>query len=521
VTGVDSPSTESETAAGVPAAVSAAGIRKAFAGVQALRGVDFELAAGELHALVGENGAGKSTLAKIISGAYTADAGTLTVHGTLLASGHLRAHADAGIAMVYQEPKLVPHLTAAENVFLGKSPRRGPLVARREARERLLDVAGLVGIELDPDAKAGELTLAKQRMLDVVRALDSGARILIMDEPSAALGPVERESLYRTIERLREERVSIIFISHDLDEVSRLADRISVMRDGSLVARRPAAEWTPPAIVEAMLGRDFEIPSRRRDARAERAEEELLRVEGLEVVPGALQGVDLTLRRGEVLGVAGLVGSGRSTLLRALAGAEPRATGTLSLEGKRVPWPKSVGRALSYGIALAPEDRRRYGLVLGLTAALNASLTNTRAVASGAFVRRGKLFRYAAGLMRPLAFDPARLSAPAGLLSGGNQQKLVVGRTLGGGPRIVLLDEPTAGIDVGAKAEMFGIIDALAAQGLSVVFASSELEEVVEISDRILVLARGRSVAVLEGERCTVREILTLVFGVEREDDAA
>jgi ABC-type sugar transport system ATPase subunit len=238
-------------------------------------------------------------------------------------------------------------------------------------------------------------------------------------------------------------------------------------------------------------------------------------------VPGALDRVDLTLRKGEVLGIAGLVGSGRSTLLRALAGGEPRATGTIEIEGRTLPWPRTVRRSLRYGIGFSPEDRRRYGLVLGLSGAANVSLTNTTAVASGPFVRTKKLFRYATQLMRPLAFDPARLRVHAGLLSGGNQQKLVVGRTLGGGPKILLLDEPTAGIDVGAKAEMFGIIDKLAGEGMSVLFASSELEEVVEISDRILVIGRGRSLGVLEGDRCTVHEILKLAFGVEQERSTA
>jgi rhamnose transport system ATP-binding protein len=514
--------TEHDTAAGAseqPAAVRAVGIVKSFAGVQALRGVDFDLKAGEVHGLVGENGAGKSTLAKIVSGAYSADGGSLWANGVHLSGGHLRAHADAGIAMVYQEPKLVPGLTAAENVFLGKTIRRGPFVAKRAARQRLKEIAEVVGIDVEPSARAANLTLAKQRMLDVIRALDSGADILIMDEPSAALGPVERESLYRTIDRLREQRVTILYISHDLDEVFRLSDRITVMRDGSVVATKPTSEWTPTGLVEGMLGREFLVPTRHKAERNGRTDE-ILRVQEL-AVPGALERVDLTLRRGEVLGVAGLVGSGRSTLLRALAGAEPRATGNLVVEGEPVPWPRTVRRAHAYGIGFSPEDRRRYGLVLGLSGAVNASLTNIGAVAAGPFVHSRKLIRYATKLMVPLGFNPARLRIEAGFLSGGNQQKLVVGKTLGGGPQILLLDEPTAGIDVGAKAEMFGIIDRLAADGLAVVFASSELEEVVEISDRIVVLGRGRSIGVLEGEQCTVREILELVFGVEQGYDAA
>jgi ABC-type sugar transport system ATPase subunit len=357
-------------------------------------------------------------------------------------------------------------------------------------------------------------------MLDVIRGLDSGAQVLIMDEPSAALGPLERDSLYRTIAGLRELDVTILYISHDLDEVFRLADRITVMRDGAIVGTRPAGEWTPKALVEAMLGRDFEVPSRHKTEGDGAGAEEILRVEGL-TVPGTLEAIDLSLRRGEVLGVGGLVGSGRSTLLRAIAGAEPKAAGRLVLRGRDVPWPRTVRRGLRYGIAFSPEDRRRYGLVLGLTGAVNVALTDTRAVSRGGFMRMRKLMRHAAELMTRLAFDPARLRVPAAFLSGGNQQKLVVGRTLGSKPRILLLDEPTAGIDIGAKADMFRIIDELAAQGLSVVFASSELEEVVEISDRILVIGRGRSLGVLEGESCSVQRILELAFGVERENEAA
>ena len=343
---------------------------------------------------------------------------------------------------------------------------------------------------------------------------------LILDEPSAALGPVERDSLYRTIEQLRERQVSMVFISHDLDEVFRLCDRITVMRDGARVATKPTSEWTPQALVEAMLGRDFVVPTRHRTERVRDAGAQVLQVQDLQV-PGALTSVELTLRRGEVLGVAGLVGSGRTTLLRALAGAEERASGNLVIEGRNVAWPRTVRRAQSYGIGFSPEDRRRYGLILGMSGAANVSMTNVRAVSSSGFVRTRRLIRYATQLMVPLAFNAGRLRLQAGFLSGGNQQKLVVGRTLGASPKILLLDEPTAGIDVGAKGEMFGIIDRLASEGMSVLFASSELEEVVEISDRILVLARGRSIGILEGSECTVHGILKLVFGIEAETEAA
>lgn len=513
--------TEHRTAAGeVPAAVRTLGIVKSFAGVQALRGIDFELRAGEVHGLVGENGAGKSTLAKVISGAYSADQGTLWAGDRQLSTGNPREHAAAGVAMVYQEPKLVPGLPAADNVFLGKMPQRGPFISRRTASRRLRAIAEEVGIDIDPTVAAGELTLAKQRMLDVVRALDSGADILIMDEPSAALGPVERESLYRTIERLRERRVTILYISHDLEEVVRLSDRITVMRDGSLVATKLTEEWTPRALVDAMLGRDFTVPMRHKADRGADGAREVLCVEGLSV-PGALERVDLALYGGEVLGIAGLVGSGRSTLLRALAGAEPRATGKLVLAGTEVRWPTTVRQAQGYGIGLSPEDRRRYGLVLGLNGALNVSLSKLDATCTAGFVEWRRLFRHAARLVAPLAFDPSRLKTSARFLSGGNQQKLVVGRALGVQPKILLLDEATAGIDVGAKAEIFGIIDRLAAEGLSILFASSELEEVAEIADRILVLGRGRSLGVLEGEQCSVRDILEVAFGVEQETDAA
>jgi len=291
------------------------------------------------------------------------------------------------------------------------------------------------------------------------------------------------------------------------------------MRDGALVATKGTREWTPQAVVEAMLGRDFEVATRHKEAERN-VTEEAVRVEGLRV-PGALDGVDLSARRGEVLGIAGLVGSGRSTLLRALAGAEKHAEGALWVDGRSVSWPTTVARALRYGIVLSPEDRRRYGLVLGMSSALNASMMNLHAVTTSRFVQPRKLRRYAANILRPLAFSESRLTVPAGFLSGGNQQKVVVGRTLGVGPRVLLLDEPTAGIDVGAKSEMFSIIDKLAGEGLTVLFASSALEEVVEISDRILVLGRGRSLGTLEGERCSVRDILELAFGVEREAGAA
>jgi ABC-type sugar transport system ATPase subunit len=350
-------------------------------------------------------------------------------------------------------------------------------------------------------------------MLEIMRALAADHRILIMDEPTASLGPAERERLHETIRGMRDAGVAIVYVSHHLDEVLALCDRVSVMRDGELVATRPVERWTKESLVTAMLGHVLRkpLPQRRTSA-----EEEVLRVEGLSV-PGVLDDISFTLRRGEILGLGGLVGSGRTELLRALAGADAHADGRLFVRGRQRPWPRTVRSALALGIALAPGERKSQGLVLSLSAAANVSLTDMHAVASGPLLRERRGLRRAAEIMRPLGFDANRLREPAGSFSGGNQQKLVVGKWLHRGPDVLLMDEFTRGIDVGAKAEMLAVVTRLAAEGMSIIIVSSELEELVEGADRVLVLARGRLIGEVGHADASVERILRLAFELGKQ----
>ena len=503
----------SATSSAAPDAIRVERVSKSFPGVRALKEVDFALYEGEVHGLVGENGAGKSTLIKVLTGAYIADAGSVEIFGEAVDQHGPRAQQRAGVAAIYQELTVVADMSAASNVFLGRPERRGPLVRRRAMEWRFRELCTRLGVDIQPRARAGDLSVANQQMLEIMRALQADHRILIMDEPTASLGPNERDRLYETVGRLRDERASVIYISHDLDEVLKLCDRISVMRDGELVATANAGAWDKERLVNTMLGAELRTPAARRRALDG---EELLRVEGV-AVPGKLRDISFVLHTGEIFGIAGLVGSGRTELLRAIAGTQPGAAGTLTIDGRAQPLPRTVGRALALGIALAPEDRKGQGLVLSQNGFVNVTMTDMRGLAPGAIVRSGRRKSAAERIAASLAFDPRRLDAPTGTLSGGNQQKLVVGKWLHRRPRVLLMDEPTRGIDVGAKGEMFAVMRRLADEGMAIVMVSSELEEVVELADRVLVLARGRQAAVLDGADLSLERVLTMTFGVDGE----
>ncbi len=494
-------------------AVRVEGVSKSFPGVQALKEVDFTLREGEVHGLVGENGAGKSTLIKVLTGAYVADAGSVEIFGVAVEHHGPRAQQRAGVAAIYQELTVVADMSAASNAFLGRPLRRGGLLKRRAMEQRFRELGNRLGVDIQPRARAGDLSVANQQMLEIMRALQADHRILIMDEPTASLGPKERERLYETVGRLRDERASVIYISHDLDEVLRLCDRISVMRDGEMVATADVAAWDKEKLVSTMLGTELRAPTARHRA----AEgDELLRVDGVSV-PDKVQDVSFVLHTGEIFGIAGLVGAGRTELLRALAGTQPGATGTLTIDGRTQPLPRTVGRALALGIALAPEDRKGQGLVLSQSGFVNVTMTDMRGIAPGAIVRSGRRKTAAEAIATSLAFDPRRLGAPTGTLSGGNQQKLVVGKWLHRRPRVLLMDEPTRGIDVGAKGEMFAVMRRLADEGMAIIMVSSELEEVVEVADRVLVLAKGQQAAILERAELSLERVLAMTFDVDGE----
>ena len=491
-------------------AIRFVGVSKAYPGVHALEEFDLEVGVGEVHALVGENGAGKSTLLKILSGAHVPSSGHLELFGERLEFHGPKDARRLGIAAVYQELTIVPAMTAVANVFLGQTRSRNGFAAEREMRARYADLCEELGVYIPAGARAGLLSVADQQALEIMRGLESDARIMALDEPTASLAVHERESLYKIVERLSARGVAVIFISHDLDEVLRLAHNVTVLRDGRKVATQATSEWTKAALVNAMLGRAASMHVQR----TREAGDEILRATGVRV-PGHLEEVELTVRAGEIVGIAGLVGSGRTELLRALAGMDPTSSGTLVVRGNSVRWPHAPRSALSVGIALVPEDRKSQGLVLGMPVFDNINMASFSSVASRSILRRRRELESAGARAERVALKREVIRRPVRTLSGGNQQKALIARWIDRGIRILLVDEPTRGIDVGAKFEVFTLLDWFAAQGLGVVMVSSELEEVVAHSDRVLALAGGRVVAEFPAEGLAVSDVLRTIFKVE------
>lgn len=492
------------------AVVRVRGAKKTFGAIRALRGVDIDLLRGEVHSLVGANGAGKSTLAKVISGALAPDAGVVMINGRESEHATLAAHRELGVTALYQETTIVPQMSAASNALLGRLRRRGPFIDRGRLRSDFKARCRELGVVVDPDVLAGTLAVATQRTLEIIRALDARHDAVLMDEPTGSLGPDEREHFYKVVRDLAAAGVSILYISHDLDEVLRISDRISVMRDGAMVDTRPMPAWTKAELVRAMLGREVHGTTA---AAREVGSEVALSVRDLSL-PGRLEGVTFDLHRGEILGLAGLVGSGRSEILRSLAGLEPTASATLVIDGRTVPPPRSVREALRLGIAMTPEDRRRDGIVPWIRAESNIVLSDLWTVSRRGIVvsrRRGDAARTVAD---SIGLPAQMLEQPAATLSGGNQQKLVVGRWLHRLPSVLLLDEPTVGVDVGAKAEMLDFVRHVAAGGTAVVVVSAEWDELIDVSDRLLVVARGRVIGALGRSEASLDRILRMVFEV-------
>jgi len=503
------------------------GVRRTFGVTVALDSVDLTIRRGTVHALVGENGAGKSTALGILAGRIGPSEGTVTVFGSELPYGDPRACLKQGIAAIYQELTTVPALSPEANVFLGQTASRFGFLSRRRMRRRYEELCEQLGVEAKPPGvPAGRLAVADQQMLEVLRAIQVDANVVLFDEPTASLAEHERDAVLALMKGLRARGITVVFVSHHLEEVLEVCDDITVFRDGAIVASRPRAEWTRASMVAAMLGEDEsgrtlrELEENPQASKVVRAGVvPLLRAEGI-TLPGAIEDVAVEVVAGEILGLGGMVGSGRTEVLRCLAGLEPRSRGRLWIEGEEVPWPKTVRRALSYGIALVPEDRKGQGLGLALSAAENVTMSDFGAVARFGFLRPGKLRAVAAEEAKPFGFDPNRIGSTAGHLSGGNQQKLLLARAANGRPRVLLVDEPTRGIDVGAKAEILLKLQEMVAAGTSILFVSSELEEVAGVSDRVLVLDGGRVVAELQSdEGITPTAILSHVLQVEDPDE--
>ena len=484
------------------------GIRKSFPGVVALDDVELEVRPGEVHVLLGENGAGKSTLMKILSGSQKKDAGRIEVDGEAVEIQGPRHAQQLGIRTIYQELTLVPPLSAAANIFLGKEPGRWGVLDRRAAEREAARLLGELGVSVDPGRPVGELGIALQQMVEVAKALSEEGRILIMDEPTSALTASEISELFAAIGRLRARGTSIIYISHRLEEVARIGDRVTVMRDGRRVATLGAASAPIPELVRLMVDRDVGDHFPRRAAAPG---EDLLRVENL-TRGTVVRDVSFTLRRGEILGITGLLGAGRTELARTLIGAEPARSGRVTLSGRALVL-RHPSDALAHGLGLVPEDRKTQGLVLGLSVLRNVALPNTRRLSPWGVVRGAAEAALAGRWVQEMRIKTPTLAQPARLLSGGNQQKVVLGKWLAANVDVLIVDEPTRGIDVPAKIEIYDLMNQLTAAGKGILMISSELPEVLGMSDRVLVMRGGRVVAELPAARTTQAEVLAFALG--------
>jgi ribose transport system ATP-binding protein len=468
-------------------------IEKAFGPLRVLHGVTLTVAPGEVHGLLGENGAGKSTLLNILSGVFRADAGTVEVDGTQRAILSPRDATEAGIAMIHQELQQVPELTVAQNMFLGASLRRGAGLfvdhTRQEAEARRL----LADLDpaIDVTAPIRTLRVAQRQIVEIAKALRARARLIAMDEPTSSLTPKEFERLVEVIERLRAQGVSVIYVSHKMDEVYRVCQSATILRDGRLVGRVDLPATPIEQVIERMVGRELATDRHRSFAR----DRVVLEARGLGRGK-AVQDASLKLHEGEVLCIAGLVGSGRTELLRLIAGVDPSDTGSLLVDGKAVPG-HDPRRRIRAGLGLLPEERKRDGIIRHRPVTTNIALPAMRRFSRLGLIRRAHLKARSEELMREVQLRPFDVSRPIGSFSGGNQQKAIIGRWLAADTRIFLFDEPTRGIDVGAKAEIYALIERLASEGRSVLVVSSELPEVIRLADRVLVMREGRIAAEL------------------------
>jgi len=485
-------------------------VSKAFGGVRALRGVAFDLNAGEIHALVGENGAGKSTLVRILTGAVRADSGTIEIDGHPVARPDPGAMRALGVAPIYQQPALLPDLTVAENLAFGLE--RGGAWRRvdwKRRRERAAELLARVGAAIAVDTPARALRMAEQQLVEIARALGASARVLLMDEPTAALSEREATRLFDLIRGLRAQGVGIVYISHRLEEVGALSDRVSVLRDGELVATRPMAEVNRNELIRLMVGREIQaIFPKRMVPLGDVALEAI----GVGCRAAGVHGMSLQVRQGEILGVAGLVGAGRTELARVLFGLTPADAGTVRL-GARTVHVRTPAQAVRLGIAYLPEDRRRHGVISQMSIAANTTLASLRAITHGGLLDFEEEREIAHAYVEQFAIKASSVDAEVATLSGGNQQKVALARWLATRPTVLILDEPTQGVDVGAKAEIHSLIVDLAEQGLAIVLISSELPEILGMSDRIAIMRAGTLVRVLDARTATQERVMELALG--------
>lgn len=488
-------------------------VTKTFGGVTALSDVTLGLGRGECHGLMGENGAGKSTLGKVLAGIHRPDSGDVVIDGVPHVFGSPREALAAGVAMVHQELAFCPDLSVAENLSLGRYPRRaaGLLVDRDEMRRRARELLSAIEVTLDVDLPMSALSTAQEQLVQIAAAVGANPRILVFDEPTSSLAAPDAEHLFELIERLKARGLTVIYVSHRMLELFRLCDRISVLRDGRHVGTLDRANMNHDAVVRLMIGRSVaEHQPRHRQGKPGAS---VLRVRDLSS-PGKFSGIDFEIRAGEIVGFAGLVGSGRSEIAQAIFGLDPRATGTVELDGRPLAL-GSVRASLAAGVGLVPEDRKRQGCVLGMPCQANISMAMLdRLTRLFGLLDQAREETVAADYFQRLRVKAASLDAPVHSLSGGNQQKVVLAKWLARGGRLLIVDEPTRGVDVGAKAAIHELIDELACQGLAVMMISSELPEVIGLSTRILVLREGRLAGELSHAEASQDSVLRLMAGV-------
>ena len=487
-------------------------IDKSYAGVHALRRASFELYAREVHALIGENGAGKSTLIKIIAGAVAPDAGELEFNGKPIQQNSPRVAKQLGIAAIYQQPALFPELSVAENIAIGlEETTLWSRVNWRERRRRAADLLARVGAKVDPDTEAGNLTMPQQQLVEIARALGADARVLIMDEPTASLSDEDTRNLFAVIGELRKQGVGVIYISHRLEELSLIADRVTVLRDGRTIDTRRMSAVNQQQLIQMMVGRELSAVFPKKTVQLGNV---VLELRHLGCDASGIHDINLSVCAGEIVGLAGLVGAGRTELARTIFGLTPADRGEIVLREKPIRI-QSVAQAIRSGVAYLPEDRRRHGVVLELSISANVTLASLDQLAQHGAMDFRQEKQVAADYTRRLGIKTPSIYAPVATLSGGNQQKVALSRWLITKPSLLILDEPTQGIDVGAKAEVHELMTELAAQGVAILMISSELPEILGMSDRVAVMCDGTIVATLDRAEATQESILALALGHE------
>jgi ABC-type sugar transport system ATPase subunit len=508
-----------------PVLLQMSGISKSFPGVQALQNVDLYVRAGECLALVGENGAGKSTLMKILSGVYAADEGTVAIDGQIVVPSNPHHAQQLGVSIIYQEFNLFPNMSIEENIFIGREPNRSGFVDRGQLREAALGFLRQVGVDLDPRDMVRDLSVAQQQMVEIAKALSFNARIVIMDEPTSALTDTEVQALFKIIRGLKEGGLGIVFVSHRLEEIFEICDRTTVLRDGRNAGELLTAASTPDQVVRMMVGREMTDLYQKEGSTT--TDQVVLEVRGLsrrgtqqDDSKVVLDGVDLSVRAGEIVGLAGLVGSGRTEVARAIFGADPFDSGEVYLEGERI-FVKSPAQAIGKGIALVPEDRKLQALVLALAIRENIALPNLGRLSRFGFVRRREERELADRYIQALSIRTPSTEQKVINLSGGNQQKVVLAKWLALNPKVLIVDEPTRGIDIGAKAEVHSLLSKLASQGVAILMISSELPEILGMSDRIYVMREGKITGVIDRKDATEERVMELATGVSAESRAA